>query len=105
MTAGQSWRVDETYVKIRDQWTYLCRAVDRAGKTVDFLLSASAMWLQPKPSSRRRSGALAGAVIGGFSTSRLHDYALWVAVALLVAAFLQIIRTARSQQAGTRVSQ
>ncbi|WP_246217524.1 IS6 family transposase [Paraburkholderia panacisoli] len=39
-TAGQSWRVDETYVKIRGKWAYLCRAVDRAGKTIDLRLSA-----------------------------------------------------------------
>jgi transposase-like protein len=30
---GTSWRVDETYVKIRGQWAYLYGAVDSAGKT------------------------------------------------------------------------
>ena len=36
---GDSWRVDETYIKIKGQWMYLYRAVDKAGRTVDFLLS------------------------------------------------------------------
>jgi transposase-like protein len=38
---GRSWRVDETYIKIKGRWTYLYRAVDKEGKTVDFLLRAN----------------------------------------------------------------
>ena len=36
---GDSWRVDETYIKIKGQWVYLYRAVEKQGRTVDFLLS------------------------------------------------------------------
>src|SRR5438445_7485504 len=35
-----SWRCDETYIKVKGRWTYLYRAVDKQGRTVDFLLSA-----------------------------------------------------------------
>jgi transposase-like protein len=34
-----SWRCDETYIKVKGRWTYLYRAVDKYGQTVDFLLS------------------------------------------------------------------
>ena len=37
---GGSWRMDETYIKVKGVWKYLYRAVDKAGKTVDFLLTA-----------------------------------------------------------------
>src|SRR5262245_31929317 len=35
---GRSWRLDETYVKIKGKWAYLYRAVDKEGHTSDFLL-------------------------------------------------------------------
>jgi transposase-like protein len=37
-TVGTSWRADETYVPIKGKWHFLYRAVDKHGKTVDFLL-------------------------------------------------------------------
>src|SRR5467141_4438177 len=35
-----SWRMDETSIKVRGQWYYLYRAVDKTGQTIDFLLTA-----------------------------------------------------------------
>jgi len=35
-----SWRMDETYIKIKGAWYYLYRAVDKQGQTIDFLLTA-----------------------------------------------------------------
>ncbi len=37
---NDSYRVDETYIKVNGQWKYLYRAVDKAGQSVDFLLTA-----------------------------------------------------------------
>jgi len=36
---NDSWRVDETYIKVKGQWMYLYRAVDSKGNTIDFYLS------------------------------------------------------------------
>jgi transposase-like protein len=36
---NRSWRIDETYIKVAGTWTYLYRAVDSAGETIDFMLS------------------------------------------------------------------
>src|SRR4051812_6221438 len=39
-SVGSSWRLDETYIRIKGEWKYLYRAVDKAGETIDFLLTA-----------------------------------------------------------------
>ena len=49
---GTSWRMDETYIKVAGQWKYLYRAVDKAGDTVDFLLTAK----RDKAAARRLFG-------------------------------------------------
>lgn len=38
-SVGTSWRMDETYINVKGKWTYLYRAVDKEGKTIDFMLS------------------------------------------------------------------
>jgi transposase-like protein len=34
-----SWRLDETYIRVKGKWVYLYRAVDKTGQTIDFLLT------------------------------------------------------------------
>ncbi|NKT12127.1 DDE-type integrase/transposase/recombinase [Rhodococcus hoagii] len=48
-----SWRLDETYVKVRGKWTYLYRAVDKRGDTIDSTCRRPA-------APRQRSGSWAG---------------------------------------------
>jgi putative transposase len=36
---SSSWRMDETYIQVKGKWTYFYRAVDKFGKTLDFMLS------------------------------------------------------------------
>jgi transposase-like protein len=37
---NDSWRMDETYIRVKGEWKYLYRAVDSNGNTIDFMLSA-----------------------------------------------------------------
>jgi len=37
---NDSWKIDETYIKVKGEWKYLYRAVDSTGNTVDFMLNA-----------------------------------------------------------------
>ncbi len=42
----RSWRMDKTYVRVRGKWMYLCRAVDIAGNTLDFMLTERRNWVR-----------------------------------------------------------
>ncbi len=50
---NDSWRVDETYIKVKGEWLYLYRAVDSDGNTVEFMLSSrrNAVCVAPSVSS------------------------------------------------------
>jgi transposase, IS6 family len=41
LPTNDSWRVDETYIKVQGKWKYLYRAIDSEGNTIDFLLTAN----------------------------------------------------------------
>src|SRR5260370_37918281 len=49
---GKSWRMDETYIRVKGEWRYLYRAVDKDGNTIDFLLRAH----RDKAAARRYFG-------------------------------------------------
>ena len=38
-STNDSWRVDETYIKVKGDWKYLYRAIDSNGNSIDFLLT------------------------------------------------------------------
>ena len=47
-STNDSWRVDETYVKVNWVWKYLDRAVDSNGNTLDFMRACQAGWALPQ---------------------------------------------------------
>jgi len=54
---GSSWRLEETYVRLKGAWKYLYRAVDKTGARVDFLLTANGI-AKPRCASRPRRSVI-----------------------------------------------
>lgn len=66
------WHVDETYIKVRGEWTYLYRVIDKGGATVDFLFSPTRNLKDAKHFFRRafaRHGLPAHVTIDGSQTN------------------------------------
>ncbi len=69
----RKWHIDETYVKVRGRWTYLCRAIDSLGDTVEFFFSESRDLLAAERFIRKalnRHGRPDRVVIDGSGTTR-----------------------------------
>ena len=69
---GIKWHMDETYIKVRGQWTYLYRAIDSVGDTVEFLFSENRDLLAAKRFFRKafaRHGRPERIVIDGSQTN------------------------------------
>ena len=115
---NDSWRVDETYVRVKGKWVYLYRAVDSSGATIDFLLSAKR---DAATAQRFLSKALGGEnhpeprVINSDSTPLIHPplpcskpQAIWPTTANTAPCNISIMSwnriTGRSSVGSTRAS-
>ncbi|NGN44648.1 IS6 family transposase [Mesorhizobium sp. CGMCC 1.15528] len=71
-SVGSKWHMDETYIEVRGQWTYLYRAIDGVGDTVEFLFSENRDLLAAKRFFRKafaRHGRPERIVIDGSQTN------------------------------------
>jgi transposase-like protein len=72
MVTGK-WHVDKTYIKVRGRWTYLYRAIDSNGDTVEFWFSERRNLASAKRFLRKalkRHGRPERVVIDGSQTNR-----------------------------------
>ncbi|PWJ84732.1 DDE superfamily endonuclease [Mesorhizobium loti] len=64
------WHVDETYIKVRGQWTYLYRAIDTVGDTVEFWFSEQRDLPAASASSERRLSVMADRIASSSTGAR-----------------------------------
>ena len=76
---GDRWRLDETYIKVKEKWKYFYRAVDKQGNTVDFLLTAkrdkkAALRFLTEAIERNGKPGLINIDKSGANTAAIQDY-------------------------------
>lgn len=76
---GDRWRLDETYIKVKGQWKYFYRAVDKQGNTIDFLLTSkrdkkAALRFLTKAIGRNGKPGLINIDKSGANTAAIKDY-------------------------------
>jgi transposase-like protein len=76
---GDRWRLDETYLKVKGQWKYFYRAMDKQGDTIDFLLTAkrdkkAALRFLTKAIDRNGKPGLVHIDKSGANTTTIRDY-------------------------------
>ena len=76
---GDRWRLDETYIKVKGQWKYFYRAVDKQGNTIDFLLTAkrdkkAALQFLTKAIGRNGKPGLINIDKSGANTAAIKNY-------------------------------
>ena len=76
---GDRWRLDETYLKVKGQWKYFYRALDKQGNTIDFLLTAkrdkkAALRFLTKAIKRNVKPGLINIDKSGANTAAIQDY-------------------------------
>jgi putative transposase len=68
-----SWRMDETYIKVKGKWAYYYRAVDKTGKTLDFMLSER----RDKAAARRFSSGHLAPMACRIGSSSIRAGLIW----------------------------
>ena len=76
---SRSWRVDETYIKVRGKWAYLYRAVDKLGNTIDFYLLATRNTEEAKRFLGKALREMKSGAARGLNTDKAPAYAAAIA--------------------------